>query len=232
LNFLCSDEIGELPPSLQVKLLRPLQEREVVPVGASAPIPVDVRIFAATHRNLVRDVRDGRFREDLFYRLAIAVLRLPAVREREGDLTLLVDHVLNEINSDNRAAGIGERSLTPSGRRRLLRHSWPGNVRELANTLRRAAVWSSTSVLDASDIEDALLPVERGSGVDEILERPLGPGFSLDAVLDEVQEHYIAKALELAQGKKVEAARLLGFNSHQVLTNRLSSKRGRSKPSR
>ena len=220
------DEIGELPLHLQVKLLRPLQEREVVPVGASVPIPVDVRIIAATHRTLVHDVRDGRFREDLFYRLAIAVLRLPALREREGDLSLLVDHVLKEINKDNKAAGLGDRSLTPAAKRRLVRHKWPGNVRELANTLRRAAVWSSTSVLDASDIEDALLPMEGMDEVDPILDRPLGAGFSLDRLVNEVQQHYIAKALELTQGRKVEAARLLGLKSHQVLNNRLAPKRG------
>jgi DNA-binding NtrC family response regulator len=205
-----------------------LQEREVVPVGASVPIPVDVRIIAATHRNLVHDVRDGRFREDLFYRLAIAVLRLPALREREGDLSLLVDHVLKEINKDNMAAGLGERSLTPAAKGRLVRHKWPGNVRELANTLRRAAVWSSTSVLDASDIEDALLPMEGGDEVDAIRDRPIGAGFSLDGLVNEVQQHYIAKALELTQGRKVEAARLLGLKSHQVLNNRLAPKRGRA----
>jgi DNA-binding NtrC family response regulator len=175
---------------------------------------------------LVHDVRDGRFREDLFYRLAIAVLRLPALREREGDLSLLVDHVLTEINEDNKTAGLGERSLTPAAKRRLLRHKWPGNVRELANTLRRAAVWSSTSVLDLGDIEDALLPMERIDEVDPILDRPLGAGFSLDRLVNEVQQHYIAKALELTQGRKVEAARMLGLKSHQVLNNRLALKRG------
>ena len=222
------DEIGDLPLHVQVKLLRPLQEQEVIPAGASAPVPVDVRIIAATHRNLVREVRDGRFREDLFYRLAIAVLRLPAVREREGDLSLLVDHLLKDINKDNRAAGLDERSLTPSAKNRLLRHTWPGNVRELANTLRRAAVWSSTSVVEASDIEDALLPVEMGGEPDAILDRPLGSGFSLDQVLDEVQQHYVAKALELSHGKKIEAALMLGLKSHQVLNNRISQRRGRT----
>jgi len=222
------DEIGELPLHLQVKLLRPLQEREVVPVGASAPVRIDVRIIAATHRNLVHDVRDGRFREDLFYRLAIAVLRLPALREREGDLSPLVEHILKEINKDNAAAGLGERTLTPSAKSRLLRHTWPGNVRELANTLRRAAVWSSTSVLHASDIEDALLPIERNSEVEAILDRPLGAGFNLDRLLEDVQQHYIDKAMDLTQRRKGAAARLLGFKSHQVLNNRLSPRRSRS----
>lgn len=220
------DEIGDLPLHVQVKLLRPLQEREVIPVGASAPVPVDVRIIAATHRNLVREVRDGRFREDLFYRLAIAILRLPAVREREGDVSLLVEHLLKDINKDNRTAGLAERSLTPSARNRLLSHTWPGNVRELANTLRRAAVWSSTSVVGDSDIEDAILPIEAGSEPSAILDRPMGAGFSLDEVLNEVQQHYIARALDVTHGKKIEAARMLGLKSHQVLNNRLSPKRG------
>ncbi len=224
------DEIGDLPLHVQVKLLRPLQEREVIPVGASAPVPVDVRIIAATHRNLVREVQDGRFREDLFYRLAIAILRLPAVKEREGDLSLLVDHLLKDINKDHRSAGIDERSLTPAAKNRLLRHSWPGNVRELANTLRRAAVWSATSVVDASDIEDAILQIETEGDRSSILERPMGTGFSLDQVVNELQQHYIEKALELSRGKKSEAARMLGLKSHQVLTNRLSRKRAAAFP--
>jgi len=217
------DEIGELPLPMQVKLLRPLQEGQMVPVGASKTIDVDVRIIAATHRSLVDDVAAGRFREDLFYRLAVAVLKVPALREREGDLTPLAEHLLKAINDGNARVELSPRSLSPGAMNALLGHNWPGNVRELANTLRRAIVWSTSSALEAEDIEGALLP-SRGTGtsrLDEVLDRPLGAGFRLDDVLEEVQQVYVKKALEVTKGKKREAARLLGLKSHQVLTNRM-----------
>lgn len=223
------DEIGELPLPIQVKLLRPLQEGQITPIGASKPINVNVRVIAATHRTLLKDVASGHFREDLFYRLAVAVLKIPALREREGDLTLLIDHMLKEVNHDNATTGLAARSLSPAARNQLLRHGWPGNVRELANTLRRAVVWSSKTVVDAKDIVDATLPVfgsaSTSGATGDPLNRPLGPGFKLDSVLYDIQRRYIERALELTKGKKREAAQLLGLNSHQVLTNRLERSR-------
>lgn len=219
------DEIGELPLSAQVKLLRPLQEMQVLPVGASKPVSVNVRVIAATHRNLVEAVVDGRFREDLFYRLAVAVLKLPPLREREGDLTGLVDHLLAEINKQNEGS-VEPRSLGPSARNALAHHAWPGNIRELANTLRRAVVWSRTTAIDAADIQGALLPATPRSRENDILQRPFGAGFNIDLLKQELEAHYVERALELAAGKKTEAARLLGLRSHQVLSNRMRSRFG------
>ncbi len=214
------DEIGELPLAAQVKLLRPLQEGQVLPVGASRPIPVNVRVIAATHRSLVEDVGNGWFREDLFYRLAVAVLKLPPLREREGDLTALVDHLLEEINRQNQGA-VEARSLTPAARNVLAQHQWPGNIRELANTLRRAVVWSRTSSLGAADVQGALLPTAPRSGENDILQRPLGEGFDINHLKAELEAHYIKRALQISEGKRAEAARLLGLKSHQVLANRI-----------
>ena len=137
------DEIGELPLSAQVKLLRVLQECEVARVGSSRPRKVDVRIIAATNRDLAEEVRKGRFREDLFYRLAVVVLKIPSLRQREGDIGLLVDALLRRVNEEcAEEPGYIQKKISAGARNLLLNHPWPGNVRELQNTLRRAAIWS------------------------------------------------------------------------------------------
>ena len=140
------DEIGELPAPAQVKLLRVLQEGAVVRVGATTPRKVDVRVIAATNRTLTEEVTENRFREDLFYRLAVAVLKLPPLRERAGDLGLLADRLMEQINAESATEpGYQGKQLSASARNIMLRHFWPGNVRELANTLRRAAIWAGGS---------------------------------------------------------------------------------------
>ncbi|MCA9759009.1 MAG: sigma-54-dependent Fis family transcriptional regulator, partial [Candidatus Eisenbacteria bacterium] len=151
------DEIGELPLTAQVRLLRVVQEGEVLRVGSSTPIQVDVRIIAATNRSLVEEVRQRRFREDLFYRLAVGVLRLPPLREREGDLGLLVDTLLERVNEEGTEDPAYEKKrLTVGARRTLLRHPWLGNVRELLNTLRRCALWSTTPEITETDVTESL----------------------------------------------------------------------------
>jgi len=143
------DELGELPKPAQVKRLRALQEGEVTRVGATAPTPVDVRILAATNRTLVEDVAAGRFREDLFYRLAVAVIHLPPLREREGDAGLLLDRLLDQVNRESETEpGYSPKILSVNARKLLLEHPWPGNVREMQNTLRRAAVWTPGPIID------------------------------------------------------------------------------------
>ena len=140
------DELGELPLAIQVKLLRVLQEGEVLRVGSTNPRKVDVRIVAATHRSLTEEIVAARFREDLFYRLAVAVLNIPPLRERREDLPLLIDRFLTLINREAALEpGYQEKKLTAGARNLLLAHSWPGNVRELLNTLRRVALWSDGS---------------------------------------------------------------------------------------
>ena len=213
------DELGELPLPAQVKLLRVLQEGEVQRVGDPTPRKVDVRVIAATHRDLVAEIAAGRFREDLFYRLAVAVLRLPPLRERSSDLGLLIDHLLPKVQADLAGQpGFIPRRLTPAARRLLLAHPWPGNVRELHNTLLRATLWPEGAELGVDAIREALLPAVGGRG-DGVLGRPLGDGFDLQALLDEVSRHYVRRALDETGGNKTRAAERLGLGSYQTLTN-------------
>jgi DNA-binding NtrC family response regulator len=214
------DELGELSAPAQVRLLRVLQEGRVVPVGGNKERTVDVRLISATHRDLQADIAERRFREDLYYRVAVGVLELPPLRERQGDVHHLTEYFLIEI-----AEQLGFQqtpSLTPAARNRLLLHAWPGNVRELRAALLRAALWATDDRIDALDIEGALLV--RPAASDNILNRSLGNGFDLDALLHDVERHYLEQALQAAEGSKTKASRLLGLRSHQVLTTRLRSR--------
>jgi DNA-binding NtrC family response regulator len=212
------DEIGDLPLDAQVRLLRVLQQREVTPLGASVPCKVDVRIVAATHRDLTADVAAGLFREDLFHRLAVGILRLPPLREREGDLDLLIDYLLAKINADG--AGRPEtqtKELASGGRERLRAHHWRGNVRELYHTLLRAAIWSDSATIDEDDVTRSLVQLSPPDG--GVLERPLAAGFDLQGVLDEVSRHYFQRALAQSGWRKKRASDLLGFQHYQTFGN-------------
>ncbi|WP_235209287.1 sigma-54-dependent Fis family transcriptional regulator [Methylobacter sp. BBA5.1] len=215
------DEIGELPLAMQVKLLRVLQEGEVVRVGASRPVKLNVRIIAATHRVLIDDVAAGRFREDLFYRLAVAIIKLPALKDRAGDLNLLIDSLLDRINKESVAEPAWvNKKLSVSARNVLLNHDWPGNIRELANTLTRAVLWSEAEFIGQQDIEDALLKRRQTDAAAEtILHQPIERGFDLQAVISEVAEHYLHRALKLTGNNKTRAAELLKFSNYQTLNN-------------
>ncbi len=210
------DEIGDLQKPMQALLLRPLQEKEVVPVGASEPLRVDVRVIAASHRRLSLLVGSGDFREDLYFRLAVATVRLPPVREREGDLGLLVDSLWGDLERKQRELRLPEKRLTAGAKRRLLAHSWPGNVRELGNVLARLILWADDDV-GADDVEDAL--GNSPSGSSSAFDRPLTEGFDLHSVQGEIARHYIERALAQTNGNKTKAAELLGLKSQQVLTD-------------
>ncbi|MBU1102462.1 sigma 54-interacting transcriptional regulator, partial [Patescibacteria group bacterium] len=185
------DEIGELPKEMQVKLLRTLQEGEVKRIGATTTRKVDVRIIAATNRNLIDEVATGSFREDLFYRIAVALIKLPPLREREGDVSLLIDQFIDRINRESsKEPGYKQKKISVSARNLLLLHSWPGNVRELQNTLTRAAVWSLDEELGEEDIREALLPVPSSSkGKDTIFNQPLDQGIDLPEIINTVAVH-------------------------------------------
>jgi len=215
------DEIGELPLPTQVKLLRVLQEKQVVPVGATNVVAVDARIIAATNRSLSREVLDGRFRADLFYRLAVAVLKLPPLRAREGDLSLLIDHLLRNINANETpVAATWQKKLSAEGKNFLLRQPWLGNVRELQNTLTRAAIWSSGSTITLDDVRDALLdmPSELPECPD-IFGVDLDQDFDLNGLLSSVARHYLTLAMREAGGNMSEAAKLLGLGSYKTVGN-------------
>lgn len=214
------DEIGELPKAIQVKLLRTLQEGEVTPVGSSECRKIDVRVIAATNRTLIEEVAAGHFREDLFYRLAVAILKLPPLRARSGDISLLIDKLLQQVNDAARELGIRYKKISPSAKNIMLQHSWPGNIRELLNTLQRAAVWSDDEVIGVEAIKDAIQISPRAVPVgDSILNRPVESGLELESVMAQVARHYIERALVHTHNNKTQAAKLLGFGNYQTFSN-------------
>jgi DNA-binding NtrC family response regulator len=216
------DEVGELPLPAQVKLLRAFQERSIQRVGSTKSRRVDFRVITATNRNLLEEVSEGRFREDLFHRLAVGVLNLPPLRDRPGDVGPLIDYGLSRINQDAaHRPGWVHKKISAGARNLLLQHRWPGNIRELFNTLSRAAIWTAGDTIQSDDIRQALLPLTRGTagGRDAILGRTLGDGLDLPALLAEVAQHYLKRAYDEAKGNKSVACQLVGLPSYQTFTN-------------
>lgn len=206
------DEVGELPPLVQVKLLRALQQRSIRPVGGVRDIPIDVRIVAATHRDLEEEVRQGRFREDLYYRLNVIGLKVPPLRQRREDILLLAEHFLERFALEMEGGSGGTRKrLSKEVQRLLLDHSFPGNVRELENIIERAV-----TLADGDEIGPELLPPELRRGgrerQDPLDGRELPEGFDLQGWLDEKEALLLRKGLEESGGVKTEAARRLGIS--------------------
>lgn len=213
------DEIGECSPSMQVKLLRALQRPPqcvIRPLGSDQEVPVNVRVIAATNRNLIEDVRQSRFREDLYYRLSVVSIRLPPLRERRTDIPAIAKALIDRINEEfQNEVGYRRKRLSPGGLAFLVRQPWPGNVRQLRNMLLRAAVLVPGEELGAAEL--APLIDAEPQQEEPPLDRPLGNGFSLDALLEEVRRRYIERALREAKGNVAEAARLLGLGSRSAL---------------
>ena len=213
------DEIGELPLPSQVKLLRVLQEGKVQPLGTSTEVAIDVRVIAATNRSLIDEVSSGRFREDLFHRVAVGILQLPPLRDRSGDLSMLVDRLMDAINEEATGQpGYVHKKLSVGARKVVAAHDWPGNIRELRNTLLRASLWSAGHTIEAADVSASILR-QASRGVGEVLGRPLGSGFDVAKLVRGVETHYVRRALDEANGNKTKAAELLGLSSYQTLTN-------------
>jgi transcriptional regulator with PAS, ATPase and Fis domain len=211
------DEIGELPLAVQVLLLRVLQEGSFQRVGSTRRRHSDFRLVSATNRPLADDASRGRFRDDLFHRIAVGVIKLPPLRDRGRDLQLLTDFYLQRLNRQfSEVEGWQEKSLSVGARKVLQEHSWPGNVRELINTLTRACLWSSSSEIDGPLIENCLV---RPREEERVKDRPLGGDFRLEDVLSEVARHYLSRAMEEAGGSKTRAAELLGMSNYQTLGN-------------
>jgi two-component system nitrogen regulation response regulator GlnG len=212
------DEIGEMPVELQAKLLRVLQEREVDRVGGSRPLAVDVRIVAATNADLGRSVEEGRFRRDLFYRLAVVPIRLPPLREREGDVILLARHFIHKYGEQLKGRPV---ALGKDAEPLLLAHDWPGNVRELQNVIQRALLKLPGARLGAKELF-GLLPAgasaERGlTGlVESILDAPPPAHGRHAAAVAAVEAPLIAAALSRTKGNQLRAAELLGMNRNTL----------------
>lgn len=202
------DEIGELPLSLQVKLLRVLQEGCVRPLGATRDQEVDVRVIAATVRDLQREVQEGRFREDLYYRLNVLQINVPPLRERRDDILLLVEHF---IERNNRRLGTQIRDLDQRARKLLLDHPWPGNVRELENTIERAVVLADGDMLTVAD-----LPERMREPADPVAASLANGELSIKKTARFMEETLIQRALEKTGGNRTAAAKLLEI-SHRAL---------------
>jgi two-component system response regulator PilR (NtrC family) len=201
------DEVGELPPPVQVKLLRALQERRVRRVGASADIAVSARIVAATNRDLAAEVKAGRFREDLYYRLNVIQLRMPALRDRQEDIPLFLEHFLERFSAELGRCPV---RLDDEARRLVLAYRYPGNVRELANIVERAVTLADGDVVDPRVLPANLRdPAEQQAPV-EATALPTG-GLDLQAHLDAIERHILDEALRRTGGVKTEAARLLSL---------------------
>ncbi|BDG03387.1 sigma-54-dependent transcriptional regulator [Anaeromyxobacter oryzae] len=212
------DEIGEMPIELQAKLLRVLQEREIDRVGGTRPLPVDVRIVAATNADLARSVEEGRFRRDLYYRLAVVPIRLPPLREREADVVLLARHFIAKYGEQLKGRPL---ALARDAEPILLSHAWPGNVRELQNVVQRALLKLAGPRIGAKDLI-GLLPAasaqERGlSGlVESVLDAPAPESGRYQAALAAVEAPLIAAALARTKGNQLRAAELLGMNRNTL----------------
>ncbi|MBI5896478.1 MAG: sigma-54-dependent Fis family transcriptional regulator [Desulfobacterales bacterium] len=208
------DEIGDMPVSLQVKLLRVLQEGEIRPVGQTESRAVDVRVIAATSRHLSQMITEGTFREDLFYRLNVICIDLPALRERGEDIPLLCQHFVNHFNS---SLARKVKGITPEAMALLLRHRWPGNVRELENAIERAMVLAGDDWLTPDNFQLA--------GVSEVVLSPgeqIMDGYSIKSAQKLMEREMIVKALKATQGNRTQAARLLEI-SHPSLLSKLKS---------
>jgi len=196
------DEITEMPLTLQPKLLRALQDRQIKPLGSNKYIPFDVRIISATNRNLLEEVRAGRFREDLYYRLNIFRIELPPLRQRREDIPLLVQEFLKRYSRGGEPV-----EVSPEVMRVLMDYHWPGNIRELENVIERAVYLSEDGVVKVGDLPDEMLAAGDSKA-----------GFSLagEKSLDELQRQYIEHILQRCGGNKKKAAEILGVNRKTI----------------
>ena len=221
------DEIGDLPLAAQAKLLRVLEERMVAPVGADTEIPVDVRIIAATHRNLEEMVAQGKFRADLYFRLAVVPVTLPALRERSDDIINIAELCIARVRE---RIGRNVEGLDESAKAALCAYHWPGNVRELSHMIERAVLLARRSMLSAADLSipgaktkfargsEQMIAIPRpvsvaqGSGAHPLPEMPTTDTLDLRSALENLERDMIDRALAKAGGNRTEAAALLGLN--------------------
>jgi two-component system response regulator PilR (NtrC family) len=222
------DEVGTMSPALQSKLLRVLQEREFERVGDSHTIRIDVRIIAATHSDLARMVRDGTFREDLYYRLNVIPVKLPPLRDRRDDIPLLVQHFLQKLGTEQvppRAVTMSQEAL-----RRLMAYPWPGNVRQLENIVERALAFSQgRSQIDVGDFGPEIQAAS--AEPDEVSPWFPDEGMDLERYIEGVELTLIKRSLERTHGNKVQAAKLLNLKRTTLIEKLKRLERGSVVPS-
>ncbi|MBI1315029.1 response regulator [bacterium] len=211
------DEVGEMPVDTQIKLLRVLENRRISRIGSNEELPINVRLLAATNADLEKLVKDGRFREDLYYRLKVASITLPPLRERRVDIPLLIEHFLGQLaDSYSRE----KPTITRAARQSLIAYDWPGNIRQLRNSIESMFVQDLDGVLDIDDLPEEIPPIGGdvpdgepglsvpgiGAGADSLVGRPM----------DEIEKYYMSRTLELTNGNRQEAARLLGIGERTL----------------
>jgi two-component system response regulator PilR (NtrC family) len=203
------DEIGEMSAVMQVKLLRVLQERRFRRVGGLEELQADIRVIAATNQELTKLVAEGRFREDLFYRINVIPVALPPLRERREDIPLLAEHFLTKY-ADQMGKAISAISREAMGC--LTRHEWPGNIRELENVIERAVALETTPTILPDSLPSVICGATSPSGAASSSETLPDAGFDLEAHVKEIERGYISQALQRAGGVQVKAAELLGMS--------------------
>ena len=220
------DEIGDMPFSIQAKILRLLQERSIERLGGRSPIPVDVRVIAATNRDLEGALSEGRFREDLYYRLKVVTLRLPPLRERQDDIALLAEYFLNRFSKEMMVDSPG---LTDEAKTIMENYSWPGNVRELSNTVQKALIFSRGAPISAEETSQAIrgeaTPTEASrSGESETIQNWVRRALTTsrgDKIFSEIVDRFsgllISEALNMTGGNRSHAAKLLGLSRPTLL---------------
>ncbi|MGE3975520.1 MAG: sigma-54 interaction domain-containing protein [Bdellovibrionales bacterium] len=212
------DEIGDLDFHLQAKLLRSLQNKEIRPIGSDKTIVVNIRIITATHRDLGIYVKNGKFREDLFYRLNVVPIHVPPLREHPIDIPELVNHFLKKLAAEHR---IDKYEISDSAMDMLMHHSWPGNVRELQNVIERVTIFSNDNAINSQNILNAITPTDRNLRAElEIDTEPLS--------LSTLEERYIKNILEEVKYNKVKASQILGI-SRRTLSRKIEQYQHRSK---
>jgi len=199
------DEIGDLPTTTQVKLLRVIEQREIMRVGSNTPIKVDVRLVAATNRDLENLVGERHFREDLYFRLKVVTIALPPLRERRGDIPLLIDAFIHEFSKQH---GRRITQITPAARNVLTQHDWPGNVRQLRNSIESMVVVSRDEILDVDDLPYDLAPAAGPQPADVTLNAGM--------TIREAEQRLIADTLQAAHGNRAEASRMLGIGERTL----------------
>jgi transcriptional regulator with PAS, ATPase and Fis domain len=198
------DEISELAPGMQAKLLRALQEREFDPVGGTRPVKMNVRVIAATNRNLAEEVRKGKFRSDLYYRLNVVSLTTPSLRDRREDIPLLAQNFIVKVSEKYR---VPQKSLSADALSLLMHYDWPGNVRELENAIERAVVLGTSNEIGGEDLPAAVREPTRGETL----------GASFQGAVKENKKQLVLQAMEKANGYYVDAAKILGLHPNSLL---------------
>jgi two-component system response regulator PilR (NtrC family) len=199
------DEISSTTPALQIKLLRVIQEREFKRVGGTADIKVDVRVLAASNRDLLAEVKKGAFREDLYYRLNVIPIHLPPLRERREDIPLLTDFFLKKF-----ALNREPKTIAPDAMKVFMNYQWPGNVRELENTVERVVILATGNTIDREHVQDILK--DTGPCPELVPSELPDAGLDLEKLLENAEKQLLYKALKKANGVKTEAAKLLGLS--------------------